>query len=357
MGTELVNPISLLDHCWLPVNQPSAHPHKAGPHLLAVSLPTLSSVFQLHQSLSFTAESEREKEKWIEAVQESIAETLSDYEVAEKIWFNEANRSCADCHAPRPEWASVNLGVVICKKCAGQHRSLGPSISKVRSLKLDSSIWSNELVELFLEVGNKNANTFWAANLPLEEDLHSGASAEQRATFIRRKYRERKYRRVLEGFHDLEQLNQGLCAAAVSPDVLQTMALVFSGADVMCATGDPTYSTPYLLAQRAGQKLQMEFLHQNKLSDFPRLEQWLENPSLSDASLFMDGFLYISSGPAKSTLDRRGRDDMARRWCTLEGGFLSYYESERSPSPIGRVDVAMVVSLAVSNTETMTGAG
>lgn len=30
----------------------------------------------------------------------------------------------------------------------GQHRSLGPSISKVRSLKLDSSVWSNELVEV-----------------------------------------------------------------------------------------------------------------------------------------------------------------------------------------------------------------
>lgn len=30
----------------------------------------------------------------------------------------------------------------------GQHRALGPSISKVRSLKLDSSIWSNELVEV-----------------------------------------------------------------------------------------------------------------------------------------------------------------------------------------------------------------
>lgn len=49
--------------------------------------------------------------------------------------------------------------------------------------------------------------------------------------------------------------------------------------------------------------------------------------------------------------------DMARRWCTLEGGFLSYYESERSPSAIGRVDVTEVVSLAVSKTETMTGAG
>ncbi|XP_062300381.1 LOW QUALITY PROTEIN: arf-GAP with Rho-GAP domain, ANK repeat and PH domain-containing protein 2 [Scomber scombrus] len=309
------------------------------------------------KNFCFTAESEREKEEWIEAVQESIAETLSDYEVAEKIWFNEANRSCADCRAPQPEWASVNLGVVICKKCAGQHRSLGPSISKVRSLKLDSSIWSNELVELFLEVGNKNANSFWAANLPLEEELYSGASAEQRATFDRRKYRERKYRKVLRGFQDLEDLNQALCAAVVLPGVLQTMELVFSGADVMCATGDPTCSTPYLLAQRAGQKLQMEFLHQNKLSDFPILEQWSENASLSDTSLFMDGFLYISSGPAKMTLDRRGRDEMARRWCTLEGGFLSYYESERNPTAIGRVDVTEVVSLAASNTETMTGAG
>lgn len=309
------------------------------------------------KNFCFTADSEREKEEWVESIQESIAETLSDYEVAEKIWFNEANRVCADCHAPRPEWASVNLGVVICKKCAGQHRSLGPSISKVRSLKLDSSIWTNELVELFLEVGNANANSFWAATLPAEDELFAGASAEQRATYVRRKYRERKYRRVLEGLDDPEQLNQALCVAVVTPDVLRTMALVFSGADVMCATGDPTFSTPYRLAQRSGQKLQMEFLHHNKLSDFPRLEAWSESPSLSDSSLFMDGFLYISSGSAKTTLDRRGRDDMSRRWCTLEAGFLSYYDNERSPSAIGRVDVTEVVSVAVGNTETMTVAG
>ena len=31
---------------------------------------------------------------------------------------------------------------------AAQHRFLGPGISQVRSLKLDSSIWSNELVEV-----------------------------------------------------------------------------------------------------------------------------------------------------------------------------------------------------------------
>lgn len=39
--------------------------------------------------------------------------------------------------------------LVILSSCPpGQHRSLGPSISKVRSLKLDSSIWSNALVEV-----------------------------------------------------------------------------------------------------------------------------------------------------------------------------------------------------------------
>ncbi|TMS02253.1 Arf-GAP with Rho-GAP domain, ANK repeat and PH domain-containing protein 2 [Larimichthys crocea] len=81
------------------------------------------------KNFCFTAESEREKEEWIEAVQESIAETLSDYEVAEKIWFNEANRSCADCRAPQPEWASINLGVVICKKCAASDPTTGNDIA------------------------------------------------------------------------------------------------------------------------------------------------------------------------------------------------------------------------------------
>uniref|UniRef100_A0A3Q3IIG9 ArfGAP with RhoGAP domain, ankyrin repeat and PH domain 2 n=1 Tax=Monopterus albus TaxID=43700 RepID=A0A3Q3IIG9_MONAL len=217
---------------------------------------------------------------------------------------------------------------------------------------MDSSIWSNELVELFLEVGNKNVNSFWAANLPLEEDLHSGASVEQRTTFIRRKYRERKYRRVLEGLQTLEQLNQALCAAVVSPDVLQTMALVFSGADVMCATGDPTYSTPYLLAQRAGQKLQMEFLHQNKLSG-----RFLYHFLCAVCSHMLHSGGYTDNINKVMCKKYVYCKKMARRWCILEGGFLSYYESERSPSAIGRVHVTEVVSLAVSKTEMVTGAG
>uniref|UniRef100_A0A453NLG1 Arf-GAP domain-containing protein n=1 Tax=Aegilops tauschii subsp. strangulata TaxID=200361 RepID=A0A453NLG1_AEGTS len=42
------------------------------------------------------------------------------------------NRICADCSAPDPNWASANIGVFICVKCSGVHRSVGTHISKVK---------------------------------------------------------------------------------------------------------------------------------------------------------------------------------------------------------------------------------
>uniref|UniRef100_A0A673IUL9 Arf-GAP with Rho-GAP domain, ANK repeat and PH domain-containing protein 2-like n=1 Tax=Sinocyclocheilus rhinocerous TaxID=307959 RepID=A0A673IUL9_9TELE len=293
------------------------------------------------KSFCFTVDSEREREEWIEAVQESIVETLCNYEVLEKVWFNRSNRECADCQAPEPEWASINLCVVICKNCAGQHRFLGPGISKVRSMKLDSSIWTNELIEVPIYVGNKNSNSFWEANLPPEEELCMQPSLEQRASFIRRKYKKRKYKKVLEGLNTQEELNKALCATVVLPDILQTMALVFSGADVMCATGDPQYSTPYLLAQKAGQRLQMEFLYHNKLSGVCVLKK---------LSLHHDVYR-----PPYFAISREMH--LVLRWCTMEGGFLSYYENEKNATPIGRVDVSDVVSLAINNTENITETG
>ena len=38
---------------------------------------------------------------------------------------------------PGPEWASINLGMLVCIECSGIHRNLGSHISKVRSLDLD----------------------------------------------------------------------------------------------------------------------------------------------------------------------------------------------------------------------------
>uniref|UniRef100_A0A3B3VKE4 ArfGAP with RhoGAP domain, ankyrin repeat and PH domain 3 n=1 Tax=Poecilia latipinna TaxID=48699 RepID=A0A3B3VKE4_9TELE len=159
-----------------------------------------------YKTFSFTAESDRDKRDWMEALQEAIAETLSDYEVAEKIWSNRSNRTCADCKAQNPDWASINLCVVICKNCAGQHRGLGTMVSKVQSLKLDTSVWSNEIVQLFIMLGNDRANDFWAARLPASEELDCDASPEQRWDFITQKYREGRFRRAHPAFSGQEEL-------------------------------------------------------------------------------------------------------------------------------------------------------
>ncbi|XP_057581638.1 arf-GAP with Rho-GAP domain, ANK repeat and PH domain-containing protein 2 isoform X2 [Hippopotamus amphibius kiboko] len=303
-----------------------------------------------YRSFSFTAESEKEKQEWIEAVQQSIAETLSDYEVAEKIWFNESNRSCADCKAPNPDWASINLCVVICKKCAGQHRSLGPKDSKVRSLKMDASIWSNELIELFIVIGNKRANDFWAGNLQKDEELRVDSPVEKRKNFITQKYKEGRFRKTLWASLTKEELNKALCAAVVKPDVLETMALLFSGADVMCATGDPEHSTPYLLAKKAGQSLQMEFLYHNKFSDFPQHDIHSEGglSQESSQSMFLCDFLYQAPAAAsKLSSEKKQLEETNKKWCVLEGGFLSYYENDKSTTPNGTININEVICLVV----------
>ncbi|KAJ6823684.1 ADP-ribosylation factor GTPase-activating protein AGD3 [Iris pallida] len=76
------------------------------------------------------------------------------------------NHICADCSASEPDWASLNLGILVCIECSGVHRNLGVHISKVRSLTLDVRVWEPSVINLFQSLGNSFANSVWEEFLP-----------------------------------------------------------------------------------------------------------------------------------------------------------------------------------------------
>ncbi|XP_050826627.1 arf-GAP with Rho-GAP domain, ANK repeat and PH domain-containing protein 1 isoform X6 [Serinus canaria] len=301
-----------------------------------------------YRIFSFSADSEQEKEEWVEAMQQSITEALSNSEVAERIWAVESNRFCADCGSPKPDWASINLCVVICKRCAGEHRGLGPGITKVRSLKMDRKVWTEELIELFQRFGNIMANQFWAANVPPSEAISPTSGSQERRRFLIAKYREGKYRHYHPLFGNQEELDRALCAAVTTSDLAETQALLFCGASVTCDTGDPQCPTPLALAERSGQRLQMEFLLHNKTSEPPRLEMVCseEKPySVHLPSITHNGFLYKTPSMVKPISERKGPEEFSRRWCMLQDGVLSYYENDRNTVPNGEIRVEEIVCL------------
>jgi len=99
------------------------------------------------------------------------------------------NAWCADCNSDsRVEWVSINLGIIVCIECSGIHRSLGTHISKVRSLTLDTVSFTQDIVELLSQIGNRVSNMVWEATLDRSLKLIPQASREQRLRFVTAKY-------------------------------------------------------------------------------------------------------------------------------------------------------------------------
>lgn len=98
----------------------------------------------------FEAANSEERDEWVSVIEQEIFKSLQGNESSKKqqnpndVLAMQAircrvpgNGNCVDCDAPNPEWASLNLGALVCIECSGIHRNLGSHISKIRSLGLD----------------------------------------------------------------------------------------------------------------------------------------------------------------------------------------------------------------------------
>ncbi|XP_078267863.1 arf-GAP with Rho-GAP domain, ANK repeat and PH domain-containing protein 3-like isoform X2 [Rhinoraja longicauda] len=303
------------------------------------------------KSFSFTAESEREKREWMEALQDSIAETFSDYEVAEKIWSNKSNKACADCKASNPDWASINLCVVICKRCAGEHRGLGASVSKVQSLKLDTSVWTNEIVQLFIQLGNEKANRFWAARMTPGDELDTDATVERRKEFITTKYRDGMYRRPHPKYATQEEVIKALCTAVSSPNLLQTVPQVFSEADKKSHVDPDICDTKSIQSPTHLSRLE-------RLS--PRSPDVPSSFPLDLTGIYSEitqpvmhcGYLYKTSALTKLPSSKKCKDEFQKQWCTMEKSLL-FYETDKNTEPIGKIEMNDIVCIGVNRPQSM----
>uniref|UniRef100_A0A3Q3LQ46 Stromal membrane-associated protein 1-like n=1 Tax=Mastacembelus armatus TaxID=205130 RepID=A0A3Q3LQ46_9TELE len=127
-----------------------------------------------------TTRSEREKAQKLNEQHQAI---LS------KLLRQEDNKYCADCEAKGPRWASWNLGVFMCIRCAGIHRNLGVHISRVKSVNLDQ--WTPEQIQSMVDMGNTRARQLYEAHLP--EDFRRPQTDQAVEVFIRDKYERKKY--------------------------------------------------------------------------------------------------------------------------------------------------------------------
>ncbi|RXN10037.1 arf-GAP with ANK repeat and PH domain-containing 1-like isoform X2 [Labeo rohita] len=264
------------------------------------------------QSWHFEAQSQEDRDAWVQAIESQILASLQSCESRNKARRNsqseavalqairnaKGNDLCVDCGGSNPTWASLNLGALICIECSGIHRNLGTHLSRVRSLDLDD--WPSELTKVLSAIGNHMANSIWETCTQGRQKLTPEATREQRESWIRAKYEQRAFvsplpaqcsedtmstwllkavidrdlpRLLLLLAHSTKEVinvppegaaqqhHSALHAACQLGDVVMTQLLVWYGSDVK--SKDPQGRTALTLARQAGSKECAEILLQH----------------------------------------------------------------------------------------------
>lgn len=183
----------------------------------------------------FEAGNSEERDEWVTAIEQQILNSLQGNEIRKsKSRLDSSvdsssiqtirsrvpgNTHCADCDASNPDWASLNLGVLMCIECSGIHRNLGSHISRVRSLDLDE--WPPGHLSVMLSIGNTLANSIFECSSRGRAKPTPNSSREEKERWIRSKYESKEFLPpVNQGVSIGQQLVDAVCRTDMKSIVL-----------------------------------------------------------------------------------------------------------------------------------------
>uniref|UniRef100_A0A8C7KQH4 Arf-GAP with GTPase, ANK repeat and PH domain-containing protein 3 n=1 Tax=Oncorhynchus kisutch TaxID=8019 RepID=A0A8C7KQH4_ONCKI len=188
----------------------------------------------------FEASTFEERELWVTAIESQIFASLqscesmknksrlgsqSDAASIQSIRNVRGNSFCVDCDTANPDWASLNLGALICIECSGIHRNLGTHLSRVRSLDLDD--WPVELSMVLMAIGNTMANSVWEGALEGYTKVGADSTRSERERWIRAKYEQKLF--LMDVPQSDVPLGQQLLRAVVEDDLRLVVLLLAHG--------------------------------------------------------------------------------------------------------------------------------
>ncbi|CAO3614031.1 unnamed protein product [Cunninghamella echinulata] len=154
--------------------------------------------------------------------------------VVDIIRSNPSNHFCADCNEKNPDWCSLNLGIFLCIECSGIHRSMGTHVSKVRSLTLDNSSYSPDILALLQSIGNEKSNKIWEATLASDNitKISPLDRREKKLQYIQEKYVVRSFIEPPITSDEKSDINLCLFKAIHDDDIPAALRAIVLGANV-----------------------------------------------------------------------------------------------------------------------------
>jgi len=153
------------------------------------------------------------------AKQMSISSTTRSKEILVNSIID--GNKCADCGNEKPSWISLNLLTIVCLECSGIHRSLGPNVSKVRSLKLDNL--NSAVLAMYTTITWEQCNKVWEGNAGGFMGLKPKPDSHQieKEKWIKMKYVDKLFVKNLN-----ENLLNSLSEAIKSNDLIKILQII-----------------------------------------------------------------------------------------------------------------------------------